>query len=53
LRRDEWVTLKELAVKIQARGYDGEFVNSDLREALMNVAPRRTARSTLTNSATG
>ena len=38
---DEWVTLKELAVKIQARGYDGEYVNSDLREALMNVAPKK------------
>ena len=38
---DEWVTLKELAVKIQARGYDGEYINPDLREALMNVAPKK------------
>jgi putative DNA primase/helicase len=41
---DEAVTLKQLSAKVQVKDggdYGGEFLNSDLREALMNVAPNR------------
>lgn len=39
---DEAVTLKQIAGKIQAKdAYSGEFLNPDLREALMNVARNR------------
>jgi putative DNA primase/helicase len=39
---DEPVTLKSIAVRTQARAeYGGEFINPDLREALLNIAPNR------------
>lgn len=39
---DEPVTLKALAARAQARDADGwNYLNPDLREALMNIAPKR------------